>query len=130
MVTIGVSLVSYLLFNHVSRATHETSGDLPQLTSSEWTQKSLDPAILHRGGTQFKLRCSRCHGYNGEGGHMAPALRDSSALKTKGDTNAMVSIIWYGMPEAGMPGWGHRLLPADIVALTVYIKSLQEESKP
>jgi len=75
-----------------------------------------DPA---RGAVIYLETCRICHGENGEGSTIAPALNDLERLEKLDDA-------WYrqtiarGRPARGMPTWGTVLSPdeiSDVIAL-------------
>ncbi|MEW5989226.1 MAG: c-type cytochrome, partial [Chloroflexota bacterium] len=77
---------------------------------------AADPA---RGAAIFAQTCSICHGENGQGGSVAPALNDPERLSKLNDAWYR-STIANGRPAKGMPTWGTVLSPgqiSDVVAL-------------
>lgn len=75
-----------------------------------------DPA---RGALIFDQTCSVCHGQNGLGTDLAPALNDPERLGKLNDAWYRNTIA-HGRPAKGMPTWGTVLSPAqinDVVAL-------------
>lgn len=89
----------------------------------EWGDKET---LLHIGRMQFKLRCSKCHGHKGTGSIHGPDLTDNIWIYGN-SIETITTIIANGAPLRGMPGWGQKLLPKDIIALSTYVKSLQEK---
>lgn len=116
----GILLLSSLLFflydeKHISYS---------PLKDVNWEALKSDPEMLHRGEFQFKVRCSSCHAFDAKGSLNAPDLTDSEWLYSKGDYEGVSYIIQNGTPSGLMKGWGRELQPDDIVAITVYVKSL------
>lgn len=67
----------------------------------------------------FNSTCFACHGENGQGTSIAPALNDAMKL-AQFDDEWYAETIANGRPSKGMPTWGTVLSPAqigDIVAL-------------
>jgi alcohol dehydrogenase (cytochrome c) len=73
----------------------------------------------------FEQRCGRCHGADGEGGEMGPAITVRlSAL----DDKDLTTVIHDGRPVRGMPG---LLVSArDMPALLQFLRSIQREAPP
>ncbi len=79
-------------------------------------QPEPDPV---RGAEIFDSVCFACHGRQGEGTEIAPALNDAVRLSTF-DDDWYEETITQGRPSRGMPTWGTVLSPAridDLVAL-------------
>lgn len=75
-----------------------------------------DPA---RGAAIYEQTCFICHGEDGQGSDLAPALNDMDRLQ-KFDDSWYKSTIARGRPAKGMPTWGTVLSPSqinDVVAL-------------
>lgn len=84
--------------------------------------KSTDER-LQNGKYQFKVRCSTCHGFQGEGGSRGPALNDANWIY--GDSReSKFSIVFNGSPTKKMKGWGSKLRQEDIVDLVLFVESL------
>jgi mono/diheme cytochrome c family protein len=72
-----------------------------------------------RGALIYDQTCSVCHGQNGSGTDLAPALNDPERLGKLNDAWYRNTIA-HGRPAKGMPTWGTVLSPAqinDVVAL-------------
>jgi mono/diheme cytochrome c family protein len=77
---------------------------------------SPDPA---RGALIYSQTCSVCHGLDGLGTDLVPALNDPERLNKLNDAWYRNTIA-HGRPAKGMPTWGTVLSPAqinDVVAL-------------
>ena len=88
----------------------------PTAPDRKLTPQPGDPT---RGKTIFTSVCAACHGKNGEGNALGPAVNDPVQLNQFDDT-------WYrntinnGRPAQGMPTWGTVLSPMqvnDVIAL-------------
>ena len=72
-----------------------------------------------RGLKLFNSSCFICHGENGMGGDVAPAINDDSRLESL-DNDWYRGVISFGRPAKGMPTWGTVLSPnqtEDLIAL-------------
>lgn len=72
-----------------------------------------------RGAVIYDQTCFVCHGKNGEGTDLAPAVNDLERLQ-KLDDAWYRNTIAHGRPAKGMPTWGTVLSPSqinDVVAL-------------
>lgn len=92
----------------------------------EPTAPSLDaqPYVpdLTRGRILFSNTCFACHGINGEGTNVAPALNNPEYL-AKFDDDYLRKTIQRGRAARGMPTWGSVLSPDQIEDLVAYIRS-------
>jgi cbb3-type cytochrome c oxidase subunit III len=73
-----------------------------------------------RGAEIFGSVCFACHGPQGEGTEIAPALNDAVRLATF-DDDWYRETIAMGRPSRGMPTWGTVLSPAQIEDLVALI---------
>ena len=73
-----------------------------------------------RGLTLFNSSCFICHGENGLGGSIAPAINNPSRL-TSLDNDWYRGVISFGRPSKGMPTWGTVLAPNQIEDLLALI---------
>ena len=76
---------------------------------------------LYYGDIHYKLRCSKCHGMQGQGGRLAPSLVDYN-----GNKRQLYKIIYEGIPGSNMKGWGKKMRPKDIVSIVHYVQSLNK----
>ena len=88
------------------------------------TQRSTDAAAASRGEPLYAENCAACHGERGEGNRDVGAPRLSDQVWLFGsDKASIVRTVSYS--RAGvMPAWGHRLDPAIITMLAVYVHAL------
>ena len=82
----------------------------------------MSPETLAHGEWLFNLTCTQCHGADGYGTAMAPALNSQQFLTDTPDA-AIQQIIALGVSGTRMPAWGGRLTEYDIAALTAYLRS-------
>jgi mono/diheme cytochrome c family protein len=88
----------------------------PEATDIGSEAPEPDPA---RGAEIFESICFACHGIEGDGTEIAPALNDAVRLATF-DDDWYRETIAVGRPSRGMPTWGTVLSPAqidDLIAL-------------
>jgi|GEM_PF-391843 len=75
-----------------------------------------------RGAVLYSSICFACHGLDGQGTNIAPALNDKDRL-AKFDDDWYRKTIAEGRPSRGMPTWGKVLSPGQINDLVAYIRS-------
>ena len=83
------------------------------------------PEVIEEGRTLFNIACKTCHGTDGYGTRMAPALNNQIFLSETPDA-AIYLIIGGGIAETMMPAWGSRLNDYDLQILVAYLRSLEE----
>jgi len=91
----------------------------PEIITEEITP---DPV---RGATLFASSCFTCHGENGGGTEVAPALNDPERLNQFDDAWYRATIA-NGRPAKGMPTWGTVLAPDQINDLVALIAAWRE----
>jgi cytochrome c oxidase cbb3-type subunit III len=79
-----------------------------------------------RGLILFNSSCFICHGENGVGGDVAPAINDPSRLENL-DNDWYRGVISFGRPAKGMPTWGTVLSPNQIEDLIALIEAWRAE---
>lgn len=84
----------------------------------------MSPEAIADGKWLFNLTCAQCHGTDGYGSQMAPALNNQQFLNETPDA-AIQQIIALGVPGTRMPAWGGRLTEYDITSLVAYLRSLE-----
>jgi len=84
----------------------------------------VSPEAIASGQKLFSLLCTQCHGVEGFGSAIAPALNNQTFLSQTPDA-AIRQIIAGGVTGTNMPSWGGYLTDADIAAITAYLRSLQ-----
>lgn len=83
---------------------------------------STDAEVIAAGGELYTLACSHCHGQEGQGSRMAPALNVQSFLAQTND-QAIKTIIAQGVPDTRMPAWGGRLTEPELNSLVSFLRS-------
>src|SRR5277367_1935225 len=76
------------------------------------------------GRTAFNATCARCHGADGNGGEMGPAI--PARLATK-DNQQLVTLIQNGLPTRGMPP--SSLKDPELTSLVRFLRGLQRRSQ-
>ncbi len=82
------------------------------------------PEAIASGQKLFNLLCTQCHGVDGYGSAIAPALNNQTFLNQTPNA-AIQQIIAGGVTGTNMPAWGGYLTDADIAAITAYLRSLE-----
>ncbi len=78
-----------------------------------------------RGALLFSSTCEVCHGVEGSGTDIAPAINDPERL-TLLDNDWYRGVIKNGRPAKGMPTWGTVLSPFQIEDLIALIEAWRE----
>jgi len=84
----------------------------------------MSPAAIASGAKLYSILCTQCHGVDGYGTRLAPALNDQTFLSGTPDA-AIQQIIAGGVSGTSMPAWGGYLTEADIAAITAYLRSME-----
>jgi cbb3-type cytochrome c oxidase subunit III len=87
--------------------------ELPPIASS-------DADVIAAGEKLYNVACSTCHGADGQGSRMAPAL-NTQAFLTETNDQAIKAIISQGVPDTRMPAWGGRLTDEQLNSLVSFI---------
>jgi mono/diheme cytochrome c family protein len=82
------------------------------------------PELIAAGDQLFGIACKSCHGVDGYGTPMAPALNNQLFLSETPDA-AIYQIIAGGIPDTLMPAWGSRLTDQELQSLVAYLRSLE-----
>src|SRR5450631_365594 len=85
------------------------------LLTSTLLAQDADP-----GRVVFEGRCARCHGADGNGGELGPAIRGRLAARTN---EQLVTLIRSGLPGQGMPPI--QVSDAEMEPLTRFLRTLQ-----
>jgi cbb3-type cytochrome c oxidase subunit III len=83
---------------------------------------STNAEVIAAGEKLYNVACSNCHGSDGQGTRMAPALNVQGFL-TETDDQALKAIISQGVPDTRMPAWGGRLSDEELNALVSFIRA-------
>jgi mono/diheme cytochrome c family protein len=94
------------------------------LPTIETSPLDMSPQVVANGQQLFNLLCTQCHGVDGYGSPIAPALNNQTFLNQTPDA-AVQAIIAGGVSSTNMPAWSGYLTDADIAAITAYLRSLQ-----
>jgi len=82
------------------------------------------PELIADGQRLFNIACKSCHGLDGYGTAMAPAVNNQIFLSQTPDA-AIYQIIAGGVPDTLMPAWGSRLTDRDIQSLVAFLRSME-----
>jgi len=88
---------------------------------------STDAEVIAAGEQLYSVACSNCHGSNGQGTRMAPALNVQSFL-TETNDQALKAIISQGVPDTRMPAWGGRLTDEQLNSLVSFIRAWEPDA--
>ncbi len=88
---------------------------------------STNAEVIAAGQKLYSVACSNCHGRDGQGTRMAPALNVQSFLAETNDL-AMKAIISQGVPDTRMPAWGGRLTDAELNSLISFIRAWEPDA--
>lgn len=83
---------------------------------------STDAEVIASGAQLYSVACGHCHGPEGQGTPMAPALNVQNFLTDTND-QAIKAIISQGVPDTRMPAWGGRLTDDQLNALVSFIRA-------
>ena len=72
------------------------------------------------GRTLFEAQCANCHGGDGEGGALGPAI--VNRIQARGDAQ-ITAVIRDGIPSSGMPAF--HMTPQENAELLTYLRSLR-----
>lgn len=89
----------------------------------------MSPEAIARGERLFDITCVSCHGVDGYGSPMAPALNNALLLDTTSDAQ-LRQIIAMGISGTVMPAWGGRFSEAQINDIIAYLRSLAPDAPP
>ena len=78
-------------------------------------------AALSSGVQLFAANCIACHGANGEGTPLAPALNDP-VIRTDRTADQLNKIVSLGSPGTVMAGWNQRLSAEEIDQLVLLVQ--------
>ena len=83
------------------------------------------PQAVDEGRDIYNRTCTSCHGVNGAGGEMGPALGATGRRYAQNTDAQIFETIKNGIRGTSMPGFGRRLSDDDITKLTAYIRGLR-----
>jgi len=87
----------------------------------------MSPEAIARGERVFDITCASCHGTDGYGSPMAPALNNALFLDNTADAQIR-QIIAMGVPGTIMPAWSSRFSDAQINDVIAYLRSLAPDA--
>src|SRR5262245_42224166 len=76
------------------------------------------------GRKAFVTRCASCHGTDGNGGELGPAIAARAVLRTDDELRTVLRI---GFPAAGMPAFG-SIADAEAADLIAFVRTLRPRS--
>jgi mono/diheme cytochrome c family protein len=82
------------------------------------------PELIAEGQQLFNIACKACHGVDGYGTRMAPALNNQIFLSETPDA-AIYQIIAGGVSDTLMPAWGSRLSDHETQSLVAFLRSME-----
>jgi len=87
------------------------------------------PELIADGQQLFNIACKSCHGVDGYGSPMAPAVSNQLFLAETPDA-AIYQIIAGGVPGTLMPAWGSRLDDYKLQSLVAFLRSMEPSAPP
>lgn len=115
----------------VERRVAELGLTPPELVQMEVGKEMLtavnslpDGDVLAVGLTIYGENCSACHGFDGSGSALAPAI-NTPDVRAAG-TEEIARVISYGVPGTLMAGWDNALDPEQIATLVTLIERWPE----
>ncbi len=82
------------------------------------------PPAPPAGRAIFETRCARCHGGDGNGGEMGPAIRER--LTTR-DNTQLATLVHEGLPMKGMPP--SDLSAAETADLVTFLRTIERRAE-
>jgi cytochrome c oxidase cbb3-type subunit 3 len=90
---------------------------------------AANPSVVPAGKEVFALRCTPCHGAEGQG-VIGPNLTDNSWIHGKGKLMDIYAVVNEGVAAKGMPAWGQQLKPEDVRKVVAFVASLRGKNLP
>lgn len=111
--------------NSVLEATKRKFATLGELEPNAQTFASFTKSDewMNYAASTFAANCATCHRADG-GGDVGPNLTDNVGKNIK-NIEDIYTVIADGVAGTGMPAWGERFHPTDLVLLTSYVASLR-----
>lgn len=82
---------------------------------------SVDPAGNDLGAQLYEVKCSGCHGLEGEGTY-APELADGAVLRAFPDEADEIALVTAGSGGGAMPGFAGELTAEEIAAIVAFTR--------
>lgn len=95
---------------------------LPSFSAAQ--QSPTAAAAENPGKSLYQAFCFLCHGGRGEGGELGPSITSTKVMAAT--DRDLYSSIANGFVDKGMPMFGRSLTRAEIDALVVYVRELQQ----
>jgi cytochrome c oxidase cbb3-type subunit 3 len=103
--------------------------DLSDFNVSQFKVVREDAKLIATTQKLYSRHCNSCHGYKA-GGLVGPNLTDKSWIHGKGSTQDIYKILRYGIPSKGMRAFEKTLSDKELMAMSLYIKSLEGINPP
>lgn len=100
-----------------------------ELPTIEVPTIDMSPTAIAEGQRLYSLLCTQCHGTQGYGTPLAPALNNQVFLADTPNA-AIQQIIAGGVSGTAMPAWAGYLSEANIAAITAFIRSWEPNAPP
>lgn len=127
-----VTMIGYVNWGAVAVRVEELGLTPPEMVMVELTEETLnnvralpDGETLASGLTTFATECVACHGANGEGTTLAPAINAADLRATMSDEE-IARLIGSGVPGTLMAGWNNALNTEEIAGVTTLIRRWEE----
>lgn len=127
-----VTMIEVVNWGTVAARVEELGLTPPEMVVVELSEETLanvralpDGAVLADGLTTYAAECAACHGANGEGTALAPAV-NTAELQTAQSDDELTRLIANGVPGTLMAGWNGALSNDDIAAVTTLIRRWEE----
>lgn len=127
-----VTLLQYGSWTYVEERVAELGLTPPEIEIVEVPQETLlavqelpDGELLAQGMSFYAENCAACHGNNGEGTSVAPAL-NTLDVRTRYDETSLTRVINEGVPGTVMAGWSAQIDPDELTALMNFIFRWEE----
>ena len=98
------------------------------ISSDDLLQRVNNVELVRKGSEIYALRCSACHGAEGQG-IIGPNLTDKNWIHG-GKIDQIHNTIREGVPAKGMLSWKTLMSADDIVAVTGFVWSLHGTTPP
>ena len=103
----------------------EAKQSLAEPVSEDSLSKLMqNPALMTDAKALFSLRCTPCHGANGQG-IIGPNLTDNAWLHGTGKLADIYGVVDTGVAAKGMPAWGRQLSPIELRKVVAFVGTLR-----
>lgn len=127
-----VTLLHYGSWDFVETRVAELGLTPPELVVVEVPEETLlavqalpDGDLLSQGITFFAENCAVCHGANGEGTAVAPAI-NTVDVRTRYDETSLARVITEGVPGTVMAGWSAQINADELSAVINFLLRWEE----